>query len=49
MNLTFLPMLFVALLVLAGVFAFLLGLERRVAVMEREVTAEESRLGGADR
>ncbi len=41
---TMLPLLFVALLVWAGIFAFLLGTERRVARLERQVEADENRL-----
>ncbi|MBC7807228.1 MAG: hypothetical protein H7145_13895 [Akkermansiaceae bacterium] len=49
MNLTMLPLLFVALLVWAGIFAFLLGTERRVARLEQHVEADEARLKGANR
>ena len=42
MNLMFLPLLFVALLVWAGVFVFLLGVERRVADLERDTDLMET-------
>lgn len=45
MNTAMLPLLFVALLIWAGVFVFLLGIERRVAVLERETTDAERREG----
>ncbi|MBC8139081.1 MAG: hypothetical protein H8F28_24675 [Fibrella sp.] len=46
MNLTMLPLLFVALLVWAGIFVFLIGTERRVARLERQVEADETRSKG---
>ena len=46
MNLSMLPLLFVALLVWAGIFAFLLGTERRVASLERQIEADETRSKG---
>ncbi len=49
MNLGLLPLLVVALLIWAGVFAFLLGMERRVAALERQVESEENSARGAAR
>lgn len=49
MNLTMLPLLFVALLVWAGIFAFLLGTERRVAKLEQQIEMDESRAEGMNR
>lgn len=48
MNLTMLPLLFVALLVWAGIFAFLLSTERRVAKLEQQIEADETRLEGTN-
>jgi len=44
MNTGMLPLLGVALLVWGGIFVFLMGLERRVANLERQVTDEEQRM-----
>ena len=46
MNIAMLPLLFVALLIWAGVFVFLLGVERRVADLERQVDTDERLDGG---
>ena len=45
MNISMLPLLFVALLILVGVFVFLLGIERRVADLERQVETDEALRG----
>jgi len=44
MNIGMLPLLGVAILVWGGIFAFLLGLERRVAGLERQISNEEQRV-----
>jgi hypothetical protein len=49
MNLTMLPLLFVALLVWAGIFVFLLGTERRVARLEQQIETDEARVEGNNR
>lgn len=49
MNLAMLPLLVVALLVWAGIFVFLLGTERRVAQLERQIEASETREKGVDK
>lgn len=45
MNIAMLPLLFVALLIWAGVFVFLLGIERRVGDLERQTSEMERREG----
>ncbi len=44
-NLTMLPLLVVALMIWAGIFAFLLAVDRKVASLERKLDALPQRSG----